>query len=98
MHTQEPCRLADWYAALHEPTCGRVAKSVRRHLAGQLGESHGAPEPLLDRGHRFAVELNEAGGDQLFALFSALCAQSSRGGIGAGVGRFLVARLPIGLR
>ena len=70
VHTQEPCRLADWYAALHEPTCGRVAKSVRRHLAGQLGESHGAPEPLLDRGHRFAVELNEAGGDQ-FSLFSA---------------------------
>ena len=42
-----------------------MAQGVRGDPPRELGQSHSRFEPLLDRCHRLAVELNKASGDQV---------------------------------
>jgi hypothetical protein len=64
-HAQEPCRLPDRNAALHQPSRSRMAQGMWRDPPAQTGQPHGAVEALLHRRDRFTVELNEACSDQL---------------------------------
>ncbi len=74
-----------------------MSERVRGYAAGKLGEPDRSPETGFNRRDRLAVELDKTGRHQLL-FFHRRIWLSNRGGIGAGVCRFFVARFPIRLR
>jgi hypothetical protein len=64
-HSKESSGFPYRHAAPHQPARSRMAQGVWSDLTGQTGKTYSSPEALLHRGHRLAVELDKAVGDEL---------------------------------